>query len=201
MIAELMLRWIVTIAFAAVGVFCDFRAVTRGPARSRVSDVLHGLMCAGMIAMAWPAGMDFARVPQLFLFTAATVWFAGMLVIGAGGHGRWSLAHHALMMGGMAWMVLVMPTVMAGMTMEGTASGGGHAGHDMGGATMTMNTPAHVVFVAVVLAVVFLVAGIAWLARAFDAGRHEETLRMPTAGLAAEGIMSLGMALMAAVLV
>jgi hypothetical protein len=200
-IAELMLRWIVTIAFVAVGVFCVFRAVTRGPALSRVSDVLHALMCAGMIAMAWPAWMDFARVPQLLLFTAATVWFAGMLVVGTGGHGRWSLAHHALMMGGMAWMVLVMPTVMAGMTMDSTASGGAHAGHHTGGATMNMDTPAHVVLVAVVLAVVFLVAGIAWLARAFDAGRHEETLRMPTAGLAAEGIMSLGMAVMAVVLV
>jgi hypothetical protein len=200
-ITELTLRWIVTIAFAVTGVFCVFRCLQGGPAHSRVSDVLHVLMCAGMIVMAWPAGMDFARVPQLVLFTAAAVWFVGMLVFGVGGHGRWSLAHHALMMAAMAWMLLVMPAAMAGMTMDGMAAGGEHAGHDMGGATMSMNAPGHVVIVAVVFAVVFLVAGIAWLARAFDTGRGDATMRMPTAGLAADGVMSLGMAITAALLV
>ncbi|GAB3448213.1 hypothetical protein GCM10027436_41020 [Actinophytocola sediminis] len=125
-----------------------------------------------------------------------------MLVFGASGHGgRWSLGQHALMMAGMAWMLLIMPTLMTTMTVRDSASGDGHGGHGGDGATMTMNAPAHIAIVAVLLSAVFLVAGIGWQARAFDAGRAQETLRLPTAALAAHGIMSLGMALMAALLV
>jgi hypothetical protein len=200
-IAEPALRWIVTVAFAAAGIVCALRCVRQGPVHCRVSDVLHALMCAAMIAMAWPAGMDLPRIPQLVLFAVATAWFAGMLAAGATGHGgRWSLGHHTLMMAGMAWMLFVMPAVMAGMTVHDAASGGGHD-HHAGGAAVTMNSPAHVVVVAVVLAVVFLVAGTAWLARAFDTARDEEAPRLPAAGLAANGVMSLGMAVMAVLLV
>ncbi|WP_236796323.1 DUF5134 domain-containing protein [Amycolatopsis sp. GM8] len=188
MITELGLRWGVTLVFAVAGGFCLYRCLSHGPATHRVADVLHTLMCAGMVAMSWPAGMNFAHVPQLLLFSAAAVWFVGMLVLGTdghGAHGRLSLGHHALMMAGMAWMVLVMPSAMSGMTMSG----------------MTMDTPAHVVIVAVVLALVFLVAGVGWLAHAVDTGRGEGTVRLRTAGLAVDGVMSLGMGLMAALLI
>ena len=201
MITEPALRWIVTVAFAATGVFCLYRCLRHGSGTHRVGDVLHVLMCAGMIAMAWPAGMTFARVPQVLLFSAAAVWFTGVLVLGsAGAHGRLSLGQHALMMGGMAWMVLVMPAAMAGMTMTPAASGE-HAAH--GGAAMQMGASSSpgVAAVAVVLAVVFLVAGTAWLARALDSGRTERGLRLGTAGHAADAVMSLGMALMAVLLV
>lgn len=204
MITELGLRWIVTAVFVVIGGFCVYRCVRHGPAAHRVADVLHVLMSAGMVAMAWPAGMTFARVPQLLLFTAAAAWFVGMLVLGRADrgehrtHSRGSLGHHALMMAGMAWMVLAMPSTMPGMTMPAT---GEHAGHTGGATTMAGNSPPHVVFIAVVLAVVFLGAGIAWLARAIDAGRGEGTLRLRTVGLAVDGVMSLGMALMAALLI
>ncbi|GHF42270.1 hypothetical protein FHX82_005082 [Amycolatopsis bartoniae] len=195
MIPEPALRWIVTVAFAATGVFCLYRCLRHGSATHRVSDVLHVLMCAGMIAMAWPAGMTFARVPQVLLFSAAAVWFVGVLVLGhAGAHGRLSLGQHALMMGGMAWMVLVMPSAMAGTTM--TAASGEHAAMSGGGSS----SPG-VAAAAVVLAGVFLVAGTAWLARAIDSGRAEHRLRLGIAGHAAEAVMSLGMALMAGLLV
>jgi hypothetical protein len=107
-------------------------------------------------------------------------------------------------MAGMAWMVLVMPLVMAGaMTAASSGAGSGdHAGMAMGGTTtMIGDSPAHVTIVAAVLAVVFLVAGTAWMARAVDAGRGDSSLRLPTAGLIANGVMGLGMALMAAVLI
>jgi hypothetical protein len=201
-IGELGLRWIVTLAFAAAGAFCLYRCVRHGSATHRVCDVLHALMCAGMVAMAWPAAMNVARVPQIVFFAVAALWFAGMVV--AGRKNRLALGYHALMMAGMAWMVLVMPLVMSGaMTASSSGAGSGdHAGMAMGGATtMIGDSPAHVTIVAAVLAVVFLVAGTAWMARAVDAGRGDSSLRLPTAGLIANGVMGLGMALMAAVLI
>jgi uncharacterized protein DUF5134 len=200
-IGELGLRWIFTLAFAAAGAFCLYRCVRHGTAAHRVCDALHALMCAAMVAMAWPAAMNVARVPQILFFAVAALWFAGMIVAGRGGSGRLSLGHHALMMAGMAWMVLVMPLAMSG-TASTPASGDHHAGMTMGGTTtMIGDAPAHVTIVAAVLAVVFLVAGTAWMARAIDAGRGDRTIRLGTAGLVANAVMSLGMALMAAVLV
>ncbi|MEV6871807.1 DUF5134 domain-containing protein [Amycolatopsis sp. NPDC051128] len=205
MIGELGLRWIFTLAFAAAGAFCLYRCVRHGTVAHRVCDALHALMCAAMVAMAWPAAMNVARVPQILFFAVAALWFAGMLVAGRGGSGRLSLGHHALMMAGMAWMVLVMPLAMSGTMTSAPASApasGDHAGMTMGAATTMMgDAPAHVTIVAAVLAVVFLVAGTAWMARAIDAGRGDSTLRLRTAGLVANAVMSLGMALMAAVLV
>jgi hypothetical protein len=201
MINETGLRWIVTLAFLATGAFCLYRFVRQGPAVHRVCDALHVLMSAGMVAMAWPGAMNFARVPQVLLFAAAAAWFVGMLVLGGEGHaahGRLSLGHHALMMGGMAWMVLMMPLVMTGMVMSAS---GEHAGMSMGGMAMSGNAPLHVVIVAVVLAAVLLVAGIGWLAQAIGTGRGDGTLRLRTAGLAVDGVMSLGMALMAALFI
>ncbi|WP_033289511.1 DUF5134 domain-containing protein [Amycolatopsis jejuensis] len=182
MIADPGLRWILTALFAAAGVFCLERCVRQVGITGRVSDVLHTLMCAGMITMAWPATMSFARMPQVVLFAAAAVWFAVTAK-----HGR---MYHALMMAGMAWMAFVMP--WAGMTMSTTA--GGHAGH--AGMTMTGHSPSHVVVVAVGLTVVFLAAGIAWLARAIDHARVETRPGRRTTGLLMEGVMSLGMAVM-----
>ncbi|MGW7536473.1 DUF5134 domain-containing protein [Amycolatopsis sp. NPDC054798] len=202
MIAEPGLRWILTVLFAAAGAFCLYRCVRRPVLSGRVADALHAAMCAGMVTMAWPATMTFARLPQVVLFAAAAGWFAVSTALGFG-HGRLPGAHHALMMAGMAWMAFAMPSAMAGMTMSATAMGGEHAGMDMGGAGMTMtgHAPAHVVVVAAVLAVVFLVAGIGWLARAID---HARTVARPgrrEIGLAMEGVMSLGMAVMAVAMI
>src|SRR4051812_47717582 len=144
MIGELGLRWIVTLAFAAAGAFCLYRCVRQGSAAHRVCDVLHALMCAGMVAMAWPAAMDVARVPQIVFLAVAALWFAGMVV--AGRKNRLALGYHALMMAGMAWMVLVMPLAMAGaMPASSGAGSGDHAGMAMGGATtMIGDSPVHV---------------------------------------------------------
>lgn len=202
MIAEAGLRWILTLLFAAAGAFCLYRCARRPGVSGRVADALHAAMCVGMVTMAWPATMTFARMPQVVLFAAAAGWFAVSAALGMG-HGRLPGAHHALMMAGMAWMAFVMPSAMAGMTMSATAMGGEHAGMDMGdaGMTMTGHAPGHVVAVAAVLAVVFLVAGVAWLARAID---HARTVARPgrrEVGLAMEGVMSLGMAVMAVAMI
>ncbi|MBB4684144.1 DUF5134 domain-containing protein [Amycolatopsis jiangsuensis] len=197
MITDLGLRWILTLLFAAAAAFCLYRCARRTRFSGRVSEGLHALMCAGMVTMAWPATMDFARLPQIVLFTAAAVWFA----VTTGGHGWFARTHHTLMMAGMAWMVFAMPLAMAGMTgmtgMTGPMTGGEHAGMDMGsGMTMTGHAPGHVVVVAVALTVFFVAAGLVWLSRAIDRARGEQRPGRRTAGLATEGVMSLGMAVM-----
>ncbi|QWF85271.1 DUF5134 domain-containing protein [Amycolatopsis sp. CA-230715] len=201
MIAELGLRWILTAVFVATGAFCGYRCLRHGTPAARVSDVLHVIMCAGMVAMAWPAAMTFARIPQTVLFAAAAAWFAGALILRSGDHDDHrgtAHAHHALMMAGMAWMVFMMPSAMSGMVMSAPEHGGEHAGMAMGdGMTMSGSAPPHVAIVAGILAVLFLVAGTGWLARAIDLGRADHRPDLRTAGLAAEGAMSLGMAVMA----
>ena len=159
-----------------------------------------------MIAMAWPAGMNLARVPQILVFSAAAAWFVGLLVFDVRGrHSRLSLGCHAVMLAAMAWMVLVMPAAMTGMSTSEMPTSGEHAGMSMGGGTMTMSpsphTPPHVVVVAIVLTVVLVVAGVWWLTRAIDSARVADGPRLPAVSLAVDAVMSLGMAVMTGALI
>lgn len=203
MISQPALRWILTVAFAAAGVFCSYRCFRHGPALHRVSDALHLAMCAGMIAMAWPTAMNLARIPQILVFGFAALWFLGLLVFDVRGrHGRLSLGYHALMLAAMAWMVLVMPSAMTGTSTAGMPEGGEHAGMSMGGGAMTtVGAPPHVVVIAIVLTVVFAGAGVCWLARAIDTARVLGAPRLTAAGLAVDAVMGLGMAVMTGLLI
>jgi hypothetical protein len=190
------LRWILTALFAGVGFFCVYRCVRQGSVTSRFGDVLHAVMCAAMVTMAWPATMSFARVPQLVLFGFAAVWFAGTTVWGAAhaGHtGRWQPGYHAAMMAVMAWMVFAMPRAMtaggATMDMEGMP------GMAMPVASGASGTPADVLILALVLAAGFALAGTAFLARAIDGVRAARP-SVRTAGWSADGLMGLGTAVM-----
>lgn len=197
MIAATGLRWLVTVVFVAAGVFCLYRCVRHGSVLNRVNDLLHVLMCAAMIAMAWPVGMGFARVPQIVLFTIAAVWFVGMLVVGRHRHA----GHHAVMMAAMAGMVFAMPLAMGGGIAAASEAGGEHAAHMAGsGGLSGAQLPGPLLAIAVVLAVVLLVVGIRKLAHALDTARaNGGTLR--AAGSGVDAAMSLGMALMIALLI
>ncbi|WP_410643321.1 DUF5134 domain-containing protein [Amycolatopsis sp. lyj-346] len=197
MIEATGLRWILTAVFAAAGAFCLYRCVRRGPVTSRIADVLHAVMCAAMAAMAWPATMSVARVPQLVLFGLAAGWFAVVAVRGGAVHdgheGRWQSGYHAVMMAAMAWMVFAMPRAMVGGS--GTTDVSGHHG---GSAAMTStagSAPVDVLIVALVLAAVFCLAGIAFLARAIDGARVARP-SVRTTGWGADGLMGLGTTLM-----
>lgn len=188
MIEAVGLRWIVSAVFVVAGLFCAYRCLRQGPATSRFGDVLHMVMCAGMVAMAWPATMSFARVPQLVLFGLAAAWFAGT----AAWHtGRWHRGYHAVMMAAMAWMVFAMPTAMTG--------GGGTVDMEgMPGMAMPVGgggSPTGVGVLALVLAAVFALAGTAFLARVID-GVRSAPPSVRTAGWGADGLMGLGMAVM-----
>jgi hypothetical protein len=190
------LRWILTAVFVAAGLFCGYRCLRHGPVTSRFGDVLHVVMCAAMVAMAWPATMSFARVPQLVLFGFAAAWFAGTTAWGAAhaGHtGRWQPGYHAVMMAAMAWMVFAMPAAMAAD--GGTVDMEGMPGMAMPVASGAGGSPAGVVVLALVLAAGFALAGTAFLAKAIDGVRGAPP-SVRTTGWGADALMGLGMAVM-----
>jgi uncharacterized protein DUF5134 len=193
------LRWILTVVFVATGAFCAYRCTRQGTAAERVGDVLHVVMCVAMVAMAWPAGMGVARLPQTVLFGLAAVWFAGVAVTGAAhaDHGgRRAAVYHVVMMAAMAWMVFVMPRAMGGMSGGGGMTEmPGHHGMAMPVAGAGGGAPADVRVVALVLLAAFVVAGLVFLSRAFDDARASgPPLRF--LGRGADGAMALGMGLM-----
>lgn len=188
MIASHGLRWILTALFAAVTLLSVVRAVRPGipgppAAAARITHGLHALMGVAMAVMAWPRGMDVPAVPQAVFFALAAAWFPASLVLGgrrtegAPGeqHPRAHVVSHALMMGAMAWMPLAMPEAMSGghSSGSGAAAMPGMPGMSMSGSGggMSMQLRGADRTAAVVLLVVFVLLGLWWLSRAFDAGR------------------------------
>lgn len=193
------LRWIVTALFVVTGAFCAYRCVRERSWPDRAGDVLHLVMCVAMVAMAWPATMSVARVPQTVFFGLAALWFLVAAFTGRAhdGHGGRRVAvYHVVMMAAMAWMVFVMPRAMSGMTGPGgTMDMPGMPGMSMAAGGAGGAAPADVTVVALVLLILFVVAGLAFLARAIDDARASGP-PLRTLGRGADGLMALGMGLM-----
>ncbi|MGP4017578.1 DUF5134 domain-containing protein [Saccharopolyspora sp. 5N708] len=193
MITTAGLRWIVTALFMLTGAFWAYRSVKHGTFPDRAGDVLHVVMCVAMVAMAWPATMSIARLPQTVFFGLAAVWFLVVSLVGEAHDyrgGRGTALHHVVVMAAMAWMVFVMPRAMGGMSTHVGMTG-------MPGMPMPGDgaVPADVTVVALVLMVLFVVAGLVFLARAIDGARTSgPVLRTLSSG--ADGLMALGMGLM-----
>lgn len=126
MIADLTLRWVVTLLFvlSAAETVYSVAIGDRAP-RHVVGHGLHFVMSVAMAVMAWPKGTEVPNIPPMIFFLLATVWFLALLATDAG-H-RLLNGYHALMMFAMAWMYAVMGRVLPG---QGTG-GHGTAQHDM----------------------------------------------------------------------
>lgn len=109
-----------TLAFAALAAAYTWMALRRGsPVTTRVSDALHVVMCVAMIVMAWdPAMRVFPAVPQLVVFSAATLFYLTLTAVALW---RRSLpdvvcqGYHASMMLAMVVMAEVMRPMAAPM--------------------------------------------------------------------------------------
>jgi hypothetical protein len=193
------LAWIFTVALAAAGAVYLCRGVRRGPDAEHVSGVLHFVLCGGMIMMAWPGTASFARLPQVLLFSLVAAWFAGSAVFDRPGHpGKGSVVFHVGMPVVMVWMVLVMPAAMRGGSTPPPAEGA-HAGMSMGDTAMAASAPTLVV--AALLTAAFAVAGAFWMVRAITTARRGGGSRSSAAGLFADAVMSIGMAVMTGLLI
>jgi hypothetical protein len=174
---------------------------------------LHALMALAMVAMVWPWGTSLAAAPQIVFFSLAAAWFAvaALLRPGAGSRSRAlrGAVPYVLTMAAMAWMLGAMDAAMAG---HGGAAGAmaDMPGMDMSGSATTAMTlvDGGQRWTSGLLAAVFLVLAVWWLARGFDHARGAAPTghAHATAGhgawdLGCHGVMALGMAVMFVLLI
>lgn len=110
MIDDLALRWTVTVLFGASIAGQVYALVAqRGQWIGTVERLLHLVMSAAMLVMAWPAGMELPTVGPMVFFLAAAVWFVLVAAhVFSGTADRLTNGYHAIMMAAVAWLYAVM---------------------------------------------------------------------------------------------
>lgn len=218
MIADVALRWVVTVLFAlSISQFIYSMATHRMRWVGVVGHVLHIVMSVAMIVMAWPFSMDWPMVGPMIFFGAAAVWFlVAATMFAAETPERIAHGYHAAMMAAMAWMY----AVMDGGILPGTSSGsGGHDMHtmsfamsstnlahphpaDMGDMDVHTTQPGYAPAINAILAIGFLVAGVCWLYLYFSRRRvagdalERASASLTHTGELAQVFMAAGMAIM-----
>ncbi|OLO99543.1 hypothetical protein BVU76_25185 [Mycolicibacterium porcinum] len=214
MIADLALRWVVTVLFALSAAECTYALVTtRGGPTVAVSQVLHLTMAVAMVVMAWPRGAQLPTVAPMFFFLAAAIWFAVGVLRAAATRSRLVDGYHAAMMLAMAWMYAAMTDDLLPGSTETMAQGGhdmaamhsaGH--HHGGGTTMAMEPmsvqPLWIPALNWLLTIGFAMAALVWLYRYF-AARQQNSGTSPFSqfGTLCRAMMAAGMAIMFGVMV
>jgi Domain of unknown function (DUF5134) len=126
-----LLRWALSVAFAATGGYCLVRCTGTGHRRvDRVDDLAQAVMATIMIAMLWAWDRGDPWGIQSSVFAVASGWFAVRAVAGgvrsagrlgtADGRDR-GLWHQSVVMGAMVWMLLCMPPAPGGGSPAGGA--------------------------------------------------------------------------------
>lgn len=107
---EVALRWTVTILFgASIATYAYILVAQVGRWTSTVDHLLHLVMSAAMILMAWGVGMSLPLVVPMVFFLVAGLWFAraaGRVRTATGD--RLTNGYYAVMMAAMAWMFAAM---------------------------------------------------------------------------------------------
>ncbi|KHO19278.1 DUF5134 domain-containing protein [Mycolicibacterium setense] len=208
MIADLALRWIVTVLFALSAAECAFALVgSRGRPGAAVSQVLHLVMAIAMMVMAWPRGAELPTLPPLFFFLAAAGWFLAVALRSRTTYGRVVDGYHAAMMSAMAWMYAVMNgNLLVRHTETAATAGSGDvhaihmAGHSGGGTAMAMEhasvQPLWIPAINWLLTLGFVIATAAWLYRYFAARQKSEASPFSHFGTLCRAMMAGGMAIM-----
>ena len=218
MIADLTLRWVVTILFVIAAAECLSTLVVgnRRPANV-VSQLLHVVMAVAMAVMAWPWGAALPTVAPMVFFLLATVWFVVVTVSPICAGHRIAGGYHALMMLAMAWMYAVMngrllpgqASYTADIARSGSSAGtSGHAGHasmpgmDMGGTDAagtdySVAYPPYITTLNWVCTIGFALAAVFWLYRYLAVRMEREPVEAARAlGILCQSMMAAGMAIM-----
>lgn len=207
MIADLALRWVVTVLFALSAVECTIALVgSRGRPRTAVSLALHLAMAIGMAVMAWPRGAELPTTGPMLFFAAAAGWFLVSLLRSGASEARLLNCYHAAMMLAMAWMYAVMTGDALGRQTETTAEGGHgmHAmhmtGYETGSVAMSLEPapkqPLWIPGINWLLTIGFVIAAAAWLYRYFAARQPSDTSPFVHFGTLCRAMMAGGMAVM-----
>lgn len=127
MIDNLALRWVVTLLFALSITGLVYLIVSnRHRWTAMVGHVLHIVMSAAMLVMAWPMGARLPTVGPMVFFMLAAAWYVAMVILADARPGRVANVYHVFMMSAMAWMYAVMNGgILPG---QSHASAGGHGG-------------------------------------------------------------------------
>ena len=205
MIEDLLLRWVVTALFVATAVlFAAASAANRRAVTYVVSGVLHMVMAAAMVVMAWPQGGALPTTPPMLFFLLAAGWYV-VVTVARSGH-RVADAYHAAMMLAMAWMYAVMSGDLMPAPADGT-DGDGHGSHHHGGhgtpsadlaaVAPSDPTPPFVTALNWVCTIGFAIAAAVWLYVYFVRRRAEpEAAATRFFGIAGQVLMATGMAIM-----
>jgi Domain of unknown function (DUF5134) len=212
LIADLALRWVVTVLFALSAAECTYAfAGSRGRPSAAVSQLLHMAMAVAMLVMAWPGGAALPTLGPMFFFLAAAMWFLAGLLRSGTSENRLVDGYHAAMMLAMAWMYAVMngnvlvrrtDAIDAGHDMPATHT----TGHHGGGTAMAMDHAAAVDHTAVqplwipainwLLTIGFVIATTVWLYRYFAARQRSDPSPFSHFGTLCRAMMAAGMAIM-----
>ncbi|MDO3400279.1 DUF5134 domain-containing protein [Mycolicibacterium neoaurum] len=216
MIADLTLRWVVTLLFAVAAAECTLTlVVARHNRAAAIGHSLHLLMAIAMAVMAWPRGAALPTTGPMVVFLFATVWFLAVAaVVSTTAAGRLVNGYHAVMMFAMAWMYAVMngsilPGHSTSASTGGGHGGGGHAGHaGHGGGSTDMpamepsegsdSVPSYIDVMNWFWTVAFAVAAAFWVYRYFVTRRADEgaTLNLVHFGTLCQAAMAAGMSIM-----
>ncbi|MEZ0053883.1 hypothetical protein ABIA30_004920 [Mycobacterium sp. MAA66] len=157
MIYQSVLRWALTVVFAAAAVLFVGTGYRTG---RRSVWTLHALASVAMIAMAWPVGMQISPVLYALVFTACALYFAWLSLYDSG------LPHpvyHVTMMAAMAAMGLLMAPNTAIPAAGAQAVGHhSHATHAASGTAAHLTNPGWLTAVCVALAAGFGAATLWW---------------------------------------
>lgn len=219
MIADLTLRWVVTLLFVATAVEAVVSlGVSRHHRAAVVGHGFHLLMAVAMAVMAWPRGATLPTTAPMVVFLCATVWFVAVAaVVAVTSAERVVNGYYAVVMFAMAWMY----AVMNGATLPGHDVGGadagsagghsghaGHAGHGGGQQVVASPDPSaaptvpdYIPVMNWVWIVVFAAATLYWLNRYFFArpgGTNRPALQRFS--LLSQAAMAAGMSVMYAVM-
>lgn len=205
MIGDPALRWAVTVLFGA-----SFAGHLYGLVAQRerwictVERLLHIVMCAAMIVMAWPVGMKLPTLAPMAFFLAAAVWFVLVAAqVFSGDASRLTNGYHAVMMAAVAWLY----AVMGGGPLGGRGLSPDHAMSSSPGMKMPSidisvpetAEPEWITTLNWIAAVGFASAAVYWLYRYFanrttNPVRH--TARLRDWGTPCHAFMASGMAIM-----
>ncbi|WP_418001869.1 DUF5134 domain-containing protein [Mycobacterium sp. PDNC021] len=200
MIADLTVRWVVTLLFVLSAAECVHAVVAgRRAVLPVVGQGLHLVMALAMAVMAWPYGAALPTVAPTIFFLLATLWFVAAAIIDPD---HWAGSfYHAAMMLAMSWMYAVMNGhILPGQNLAASQGAATMPGMDMPATAVagtSVQAPPYIAGLNWIWTVAFAVAAVWWIYRSFAVQRSDRNLALGAVG---QAMMAVGMAVMFAVM-
>lgn len=201
----LALPWTLTVLFGASFAAHVYALVAQhGPWIRNVERLLHSVMCAAMVVMAWPVGMELPPLAPIVFFLAAATWFVLVAAhVFSGAAAPLTNGYHAVMMAAVAWLYAAMAGSLpgqAGHSPDHTMSSS--PGMQMPGMDVSVpetTQPGWITTINWIAAVGYAAAAVYWLYRYFAPRKTNSgprTVHLAALGPPCQAFMASGMAIM-----